>query len=456
MKESRRFLAMTLVLVLVAAIAAGCQQSAPGSNAASSNVPASEKQSEAPAASGAEPQANSELSGDCVLWTWSTEEAEKPMLDGFRATYPNVNVVLTSFPKDDMPMKIQTTLASGGEMPQIVFMGMEHRGKLLMLDCWEDLSADPYNLSKSDMLDFLLPVSITPSGKWACVEGGLPAAGLSYKRDMAKQYLGTDDPDELANKFKTWDQMYEAGLKINQETGGTVYLTGSIQEFSLIIGGQNPEPYVLNGKLNIEAALSPVFDTLIKFYSAGLIGPMDMWGPEWNASFSEKTYLFNACAVWFRQIIEMNAPETSGNWVLAVPPEGGFMYSGASVAIPSAAKNKEVALEYIRWNFLSENGAIPLRDDMGGMSAYAPLYKDDTFFSNPNPFFGGQDYVKTFAQKIAPNMAKTRPVDQYDVEVQDALNAALMTIKETNGNITSAQLIESMSAEILNKVPELK
>ena len=454
MKKGFRFVVLVIVSMLVAVSASGCQQTAPPvTSAGTQSASAASAEN-----NGGNDQAadGSALSGDCEVWTWSNEESEAPMNEAFRLAHPNINLFLTSFPKDDMPMKIQTTLASGGNMPQIILMGMEHRGKLLTLDCWEDLSAPPYNLSKDDMLDFLLPVSITPDGKWVCVEGGLPAAGLCYKRDMAIEYLGTEDPDEIASKFKTWDSMYELGLEIKEKSGGEVYLTGSIQEFGLVIGGQNPEPYVLNEKLNLDAALAPVFDTLIKFCSAGIIGPMDMWSPEWNASFSEKTYLFNACAVWFRQIIEMNAPETSGNWVLAVPPEGGFLYSGASIAIPSAAENKDISLEYIKWMFLSEKGAVPLRDDMGGMSAYAQLYKDENFFSDPNPFFGGQDYVKTFVEKIVPNMAKTRPVHQYDIEISDAYNAALMAIKEADGNITSRELIETMTADILNKVPELK
>jgi len=53
-------------------------------------------------------------------------------------------VVFTYVEDSDMPMKLQVTAASGGEMPQLCWIEISQRGVVLSLDIWETLTDPPY------------------------------------------------------------------------------------------------------------------------------------------------------------------------------------------------------------------------------------------------------------------------------------------------------------------------
>ena len=464
----KKLIAISMVLALL--LAAGCSggtssngQSAgtkgataadTGSSTAATGSSAAEK-STADAAAANAPA--SDLKSECNVWTWESVDLQAKVTEDFNKAYPGIEIVFTNVSAGDMPMKLQATLASGGDMPQVCWIEISMRGKVFSLDCLDTFTDAPYNAVKGEMLDFMMPVHSTADGRWVSAEVSTPISGISYRRDLLKKYLGTDDPDEVPKLLTTWDDMYELGQKIKSESNGEVYLFGAIQELSGIFQGQRPIPYIKDGKLNIDDAFSPVLDALIRFYSSGLVAPIDQWSPEWNASFNEKTYVFNAAPTWYPTwTIKAFGTEASGNWAITLPPGGGFLYGGTGVAIPKAAKNKELGWAYLKWCYLSKEGAVSNRDNASYMTAYAPVWQEENFFTQPDDYFGGQDILKCYTQLIAKNMAATRPVTEYDVEVGDAYSMAVQTIKETEGKVSSAELLSTMREEIVNKVPELK
>ena len=46
--------------------------------------------------------------------------------------------------------------------------------------------------------------------------------GLFYRRDLAKEYLGTDDPEEIAAMMPTWQDFIEVGKDVVAKSGGSV------------------------------------------------------------------------------------------------------------------------------------------------------------------------------------------------------------------------------------------
>jgi len=399
---------------------------------------------------------DNELVGEVNVWTWEAFENLVAVHEDFNEAFPYIDVVFTNVAAEDMPMRLQVT-AAAGDMPQAVWIEINQRGRILSLDILETLSDPPYNANPDDFFDFMMPVHSTPDGRWVTVEVSTPISGLIYKRDLAERFIGTDDPDEIADLIQTWDDMFDLGLMIRQETNGEVYLFGSIQELEQILRGQRAVSFVQDGVLNIEDALGPVLDEVIRFYAAGLVAPANMWTPEWNASFNRSINLFNSGPTWYPTwVIEAQGTENEGNWGLTEAPRGGFLQGGTGVGIPSAAENKHLGWEYIRWMYLSREGAISNRDHMSYLTGYTPAWREEGFYSGANAFFGGQDLYRFFAERIAINMATTRPVSEFDIEVIDALDVALMAIKDANGQITSGELLDNMRSEIVNLVPDLR
>ncbi len=453
----RKTISLLLVcLMLILSFAACGNSQAPATKNESA---ATESKTEAPAAEdkGESTDTGAAASGNIVVWTWESYDNQKAIIEDFNKDFPDINVEFSTVQSTDMPMKIQTAIASDSDVPDACWSEIGVRGKMLALECWEDLSAEPYNISKTDILDFMLPVHTTPSGKMAGMEVSTPVAGMAYKRNLTLEYFGTEDPEELQKLIPTWDAFIEKGLEVKAKSGGKTFMASTMTELYSMILGQNATPFVNDDKLNLTAAFKDTFDLLISFKQAGIVDNLDMWTPGWDSTFNDDSAIFYGCATWVpTYVIKPKSTSGEGNWGLMLPPGGGYMWGGTGVYIPNKAKNKMAAFEYVKWNYASEAGAISNRNNLEYMTSYKPVYTDADFYSKPDDFFKGQDLLKTFAQAIIPNMAKTRPANKYDAEVNDAAALAVKTIKDSDGSVTAEQVIADMSKEIITKAPELK
>ena len=74
------------------------------------------------------------------IWTWDIATCTE-IHQIFEEKFPQYKIVLTPVESSQLTQKLQTTLASGGQVPDICLLEYTHRGKLFQLDFWEDLSA---------------------------------------------------------------------------------------------------------------------------------------------------------------------------------------------------------------------------------------------------------------------------------------------------------------------------
>ena len=449
-KKLSIFIAVALIFTMCFTLFIGC------GNETTNNQDATEDEVAPPADDNGE--AAPQEDGDVIqinVWTWEGWEGARGVNEAFEAANPGREVVFTNVQGDDMPMRLQTTLASGGDMPQIVWLIINQRGRLFDLGIWEDLSASPYYGNPDDHLPFMMPVH-SYNGTWHTVEVSTPVAGIIFRRSLLNEFLGTDDPEEFASLINTWEDMYEFGLQVRDASGGEMFLFSALGELGEMLYSQRPIQHVVDGRLNIEESLGPVLEQLIRFYSAGIIGPMNTWTPEWNASFNESVNIFNAGPTWYPSfVIEMNGIDTYGDWALAEAPEGGFLMGGTGIGIPSAAENKEAAWEYLQWMYLSRDGAVANLENQQYLTAYAPAWSEEGFFENIRDSFGGQDIGEKFTV-IAQNMAPVRPVSIYDGDVMGAFGIAVMTIVERGGDVTVEELLNTMREELVAMNPELE
>jgi multiple sugar transport system substrate-binding protein len=355
-------------------------------------------------------------------------------------------------PSSDYVVKLQTTMASGGQMPDIALLELTPRGALMALDEWEVLNAAPYNVNPDDILDYALPLITNPKGEIVGIQEDSTMGGLAYKRNLAREYFGTDDPDEIEAMFSTWDDFLVKGREVYEKSGGKVTLfSGLYEEVFRLIAGSYTEPWVKDGKLNIESTFKPVYETLQTFVENHVVGNLDTWSAPWNASFSNDNVIFYVTPTWFvPHGIKANDKNGEGNYGLIKAPVS-YEWGGTALAIPKRAKNKELAWQFIRWMTLSMDGARAFADVNNTMTLYKPAMEQEGFYSAPDPYFGGQDIMAKYIEIGKETQA--RPITQYDSTIFDA-NAIVLKMIETGTSAEEAynKLVEA----VLEKAPELK
>jgi multiple sugar transport system substrate-binding protein len=356
-----------------------------------------------------------------------------------------------------MAQKLQTAMASGADLPDIAWLEQTYRGKLLSLDIWEDLSKPPYNLDKSQLLDYLAPLETTGSGVYVGPEAP-SVAGMAYKRELTKKYFGTDDPAELQKIFTDWDTFIEKGKEVRQKSNGSVYMFASLGDAYQFLKGQSTTPFVNGDTLNLDQSAAPILQKLVEMKQAGIVDTIDSSSPTEGTSYTDDTHIFYPCATWSLDFtIKANDKNGVGRWGFMIPPGGPFPYGGTVQAVPAKAKNKEGAAELIKFLFMSEKGAELMRDIKGNFSPYKPVYDIPNFYSHPDDYFAGQDVLKAFQTEVFPNIKSVRLPSKYDQDIDDAINIAIQTINSSpDGNVKVEDLIKKMVDDIKNKQPDIK
>lgn len=202
----RKMLALALAAIMVVPSISGCGGSSDSGSAATGSK--------------TEDSASTESSGDdgeITLTIWDWDEAHLThMTEWYHEKHPNINFDTLVVSTSDYMQKLQSALASGSGVPDIILSEMAYRGKVWDLGITEDLSKDPYNVKKEDMFDFATDLGSGPNGELYGVEQQICPSGFAYRRDLAKEYLGTDDPDEIADMISDWDKMFDVATQVKE------------------------------------------------------------------------------------------------------------------------------------------------------------------------------------------------------------------------------------------------
>lgn len=397
-----------------------------------------------------------DLTGTVVIWDWDSTSQNK-YVEKFNEVYPNVTVEVQDVAWDDYMTKLQTSYVSGMDPPDIILGEIAWRGTLFEMGICDNLEEEPYNLNREEMVTSSVPLVSGPDGSILGVDAQVTPAGFAYKRDVAKEYLGTDDPAEIGEMIKDWDSFLEVGMQVNEKSGGKVKMMPSLGDVLLCTINQNVVDYVDGTSVNITDKMTSPLEITMKLRDAGIIGDLELYSASWYSAYASDDYLFYECAAWCPSaVIRPNAPEDEGNWAITMPPEGSFNLGGTSLSIYKDSPNKEAAWAYIQYVYYSEEGGALVYDLTGNYSSYKPFYEgDNSPMDKEGPldsFFGGQSLVDFYINQAAPN-AKTMAQSKYDAIVSDVFQA-LTPKYMTDSTIDAEKALEMFKEEVELKAPE--
>jgi multiple sugar transport system substrate-binding protein len=395
-----------------------------------------------------------DLKGEISLWAWGTWEKDGAV--DFNKHYPNIKVNYVIIPDTEYPKKVQMTVASGGDLPDIVLFEIKPRGRLIAIDAWERLDAPPYNFNKNDLVPFAIPLMQNPKGEIVCIQGDNDVGGYIYNRPLAKRYFGTDDPSEMEKIFTSWDVYIEKGKEIVQKSQGKSFLfSGADDAFYALIGLYTKEPFVVNSKITLDTTVLPTFKVIEQLIKDKSVGKYLQWSPSWNASFASNTIVFYPAASWFVPfVVKPNDKNAKGKYGLISPPGGGFSWGGTGYAIPKTCKNKTLAWAWIKWWCLSEEGTRALVKTHGIPSLYKASYDTDIYISDENkdPFFAGQNVLAKLLEISKNANTQARPITAYDSLVMDACATILRQMEQ---GMSANEAYGKLKDELIKQAPEL-
>lgn len=396
---------------------------------------------------------------EITLTIWDWDEAHLThMTEWYHEKHPNVKFDTLVVAAADYMQKLQSALASGSGVPDIILGELGYRGRLFDLGILEDLSQEPYSIGPDEMFDFCYQLQSGPDGQLLGVEQQICPSGFAYRRDLALEYLGTDDPEKVGEMISDWDKVLEVGKQVVEKSGGKVTV---LPGMTVVLGGilinTNVRDYIDGDTIDLTGRYTDVFDIATKLNQAGVLGKQEDETPALASSYAAGEVLFYPCAPWsLKWGIGSNDPDGSGNWALTTAPGNGFTYGGTSVSIYSGSENKEAAWDYVKDVYCIGDGVKEAYEQFGFMTGFVDAYGEDSyFFTEPgqyDEFFGGQKLADYFINTIAiktEGQIQTR----HEANVRTALKNTA-TEMTANPDMTTEEALEKLKTEVQILIPE--
>lgn len=282
-----------------------------------------------------------------------------------------------------------------------------------------DLGIDP-DADLSDQYDFTKVTASDVNGvqrgsTWQCCPGL-----LVYRRDIAKEVFGTDDPVKVGEKVKDWDTMAKTAEELKAKG---YYTFSSYADTFRLYGNSISEPWVKPGEtvIKVDQKIMDWVSTSKEWLDAGYLDKTvkGQWNDDWNKAMGSKSkvfaFLFPAWGIDFT--LKPNWDGGDGAWAVTNPPQEynwGGSYVHAGTDNPKHVKDIILAVTGDKDNLLKiSKDYLDFTNTKSGMKEAA---EDNKTFASE--FLGGQNSFEYFTP-VAENIviAPLSPYDQGCVEL---------------------------------------
>ncbi|MDE6201973.1 MAG: carbohydrate ABC transporter substrate-binding protein [Lachnospiraceae bacterium] len=278
-----------------------------------------------------------------------------------------------------------------------------------------DLGIDP----DTDLADQYAFTKVTASDEngvqrgstWQCCPGL-----LVYRRDIAQDVFGTDDPEAIGEKVKDWDTIKATAAELKAKG---YYTFASYADTFRLYGNSIDAPWVAPGETTIKVdqkIMNWVSDSK-EWLDAGYLDSTvkGQWNSDWNQAMGSASkvfaFLFPAWGIDFT--LKPNWDGGDGAWAVTNPPQeynwgGSYVHACTGTDNPQHVKDIILAVTADKDNLLKISKEKT--DFTNTQSSMREAATDDANFSSE--FLGGQNAFKYFAP-VAENI-KMAPLSAYD------------------------------------------
>ena len=427
----KRFLALSLAAAIAAGTLAGC-----GSSGGSS-------------ASGGDDDT-------LVVWTLAAD------LEDFAKHYEEetgTKVDVTVIAPADYPTKINTTLGSRNKDVDIIVGEPQMLMDFYDAGFFADLSEFDSAASEK-LVDYVYEAGKDEDGVLRALSYQVTPGSVIYRRDLAKEVFGTDDPAVIGEKFSSYDAIVETAKQLDAAGYSTFGDTGAMRWFA-----NADEAWVKDGKLQMTDSRLDYMDAAVELYQNKYVAFATEWSAAWYASMagelpkndtsgeatSETTQVFSyVMPSWGALVIRDNAKDNKGNFGVA---KGicSFFGGGTFIGVNEFSDNQEEAKKFVEFCTLNEDVAQWwLEESDGDNVAIKSVLEANKDYENPS--FGNQKTYEFFAEEASA--VDYSLITRYDTAIGDAFGQAIEAIQK--GEKDKETALKDFYLEVQSVYPEIE
>jgi ABC-type glycerol-3-phosphate transport system substrate-binding protein len=447
---------------------------------------------EEPAAPAEEPAAPAEPAepaeepapGKTVLNVWSFTNEIRTMAIAFEGKHPNVDVVYTMIPMTDGEYQTKLKSALGTtDIPDVVALEAAFVKEWVEADFLADLN---------DLLPLTEELKTFPAvvqvGTYDGVAKGFSyqstPGGFFYRRSIATECLGTDDPAAVQEMVADLDTFVETAATIKECSGGDYFMVGTSAALFNPFLANRAQPWIVDDALIIDPMVEAYIDFAKLMRDEGYESQAGQWSEGWFAGMSDtlvdadgtpkKIFSYFLPTWGLPYVLIPNSGDTGGDWALIDGPLP-YQWGGTWVGAMANSPNLDLAKEFIAFVALDEENLTnwatgvytneylaAIDPEVPEDQAQAPgdfvssqvvVNKITSTFDGSAlaEWLGGQNNYEAFG-KAAPKVNGALLTGS-----DDAIQRALESVRDAylNGEISEAEMWSQWLDSVRNEFPDL-
>lgn len=358
----KKLIASVLCACMISSLLVGCGDK-------TTTPPATDEGTEEPATE--EPAQEPAATGDNVINLWAFTDEVPTMVDKFLEQNPDfgyeVNSTIIATTDGAYQPALDQALASGGkDAPDIYCAEAAFVLKYTQGDAsqyaaaYEDLGIDVASeIETADIAQYTVDIGTNPDGKVVALGYQATGGAFIYRRSIAKDVWGTDDPTEIKAKIGggsgSWDQFFTAAEELKAKGYGIISGDGDLWH---AVENSSDTGWIVDGKLNIDPKREEFLDLSKKLKDNGYHNDTQDWQDAWFADMKgegEKEVLGFFGPAWLINYTlapncggEAVGEGTYGDWAICESPIG-FFWGGTWVLANKDTEKAEAVGEIIDW-----------------------------------------------------------------------------------------------------------
>lgn len=413
-----------------------------------------------------------------VVWTLAADLEQ--FADKYMESQSDVVVETVVIEPANYVTKVQTALNGGQTEPDIIVGEPQMLEDFYDAGYFEDLNQAPYNAQDyaDQIVDYVWDVGQDADGIQRAISYQITPAGIYYRRDIATEVFGTDDPVEIGKLFADYPTILDTAQKL-KDAGYRIFASdGEINYFS------GDSAWVVDGTLNVDQGRYDYMDLCVSLYQNDLTAYANAWSTPWYQAmagevpiltadiqnyaddsvnvwdaeqFAESTADLDKTTVfayglpsWGVLTMRDNVGETSGKWGVCSGPSYGFG-GGTFIGISSLSEHKDAAWDFLKFCTLNEDTANWwIEASQGDTVSLIPVL--EAHAEDTNEIYGGQQLYKFWLEQ-AEGIDYSK-VTRYDKAIGDAWANAITAIK--TGEKTKDDAIAGFYDEVEATYPDIE
>lgn len=460
----KKLLAATLAGVLTLSLAACGNGNGNGNANSSSNTSktdttaasASKSETDTGAVSDKDKDTNGE---SLVIWTLADD------LKQFAQRYTEetgVDIQVEVFAPADYPTKLTSALGAKSKEVDVIVGEPQMLLNFFEAGFFADLSALEAD-AQNQIVNYVYEAGKDENGVLRALSYQVTPGAIIYRRDLAKEIFGTDDPDAMSAKFKDFDtilqtaeEVKDAGYRIFSDSGNLRWYANA------------GSAWVEDGVLQVSDAKLGYMDAAVKLYQDELVAFAPEWSAAWYASMAgelplnagwsdlsevsgeDMTQVFSySLPSWGALIVRDNAKDNKGNFGICSGP-CSYFGGGTFIGVSEYSEHKDTAADFVRFCTLNDDTAQWWLETSNGdvVSNKAVLEANKDF---ENESFGNQKTYE-FYTKEAENIDYSI-VTKYDDTIGNFWGASIEAIQK--GDMTKEEAIDDFYMQVETTFPEI-